>query len=120
MKEVARDEFLRDPAAVLRRAETEGPIIILDSSGNPTAMVSAPRDEALSANDGALRRRDDEMTLVEDLRRTADANPPDNPIGQKCRAAADRIEELERQVESLKEALDEQYRLEPTLQDFEY
>jgi hypothetical protein len=45
---VARDEFLRDPATVLRRAETEGPIIIRDSSGNPTAMVSAPRDEPTS------------------------------------------------------------------------
>ena len=42
---VARDEFLRAPASVLRRAETEGPIIIRDSSGNPTAMVSDPRDE---------------------------------------------------------------------------
>jgi hypothetical protein len=46
---VARAEFLRDPATVLRRAETEGPIVILDSSGKPTAMVSAPRDEPAGA-----------------------------------------------------------------------
>ncbi len=42
---VAREEFLRDPATVLRRAETEGPIVIRDSGGRPTAIVSAPRDE---------------------------------------------------------------------------
>ena len=41
---VARDEFLRDAATVLRRAETQGPIVIRDSSGKPTAIVSAPRD----------------------------------------------------------------------------
>jgi hypothetical protein len=42
---VQRDEFLRDPATVLRRAETEGPIVIRDRNGEPTAIVSAPRDE---------------------------------------------------------------------------
>ncbi len=46
---VAREEFLRDPATVLRRAETEGPIVIRDSRGNPTAIVAAPRDEPTSA-----------------------------------------------------------------------
>jgi DUF3027 family protein len=45
---VARDEFLCDPATVLRRAQTEGPIVIVDSSGKPTAIVSAPRDEPAS------------------------------------------------------------------------
>jgi len=45
MRSVAREEFLRDPANVLRRAEIEGPIVIMDSSGNPTAIVSAPREE---------------------------------------------------------------------------
>ena len=45
---VQRDEFLRDPASVLRRAETEGPIVIRDGNGEPTAIVSAPRDEPLS------------------------------------------------------------------------
>jgi hypothetical protein len=45
---VGRDEFIRDPAAVLRRAETEGPIVIRDSNGKPTAIVSAPRDEPVS------------------------------------------------------------------------
>lgn len=45
---VAREEFLRDPATVLRRAETEGPIVIRDSNGNATAIVSAPRQEPVS------------------------------------------------------------------------
>jgi hypothetical protein len=49
------------------------------------------------------------MTLVEDLRRVADAVPTFAP---KLNAAADRIEELERQVESLKEALDLAHRRE--------
>jgi hypothetical protein len=45
---VTRDEFLRDSATILRRAETEGPIVIIDNSGKPTAIVSAPREEPSS------------------------------------------------------------------------
>jgi hypothetical protein len=43
---VPRADFVRDPAAVLRRAETtRRPIVITDDRGRPSAIVSAPRDE---------------------------------------------------------------------------
>jgi hypothetical protein len=43
---VTRAEFIRDPAGVLRRAETtRRPIVIADAHGRPSAIVSAPRDE---------------------------------------------------------------------------
>jgi dUTP pyrophosphatase len=42
---VSRDEYMRDTAAVLRRSESVGPITILDADGEPTAIVSCPRDE---------------------------------------------------------------------------
>jgi hypothetical protein len=46
---VTRAEFLRDPAAVLRRAEAlQCPIIILGDDGKPSAIVSAPRDDVSS------------------------------------------------------------------------
>jgi hypothetical protein len=40
---VSRAVFLKDPAAVLRRAETEGPIVILGVDGKPHSIVSCPR-----------------------------------------------------------------------------
>jgi len=43
---VPRAEFVRDPAAVLKMAESSGrPIVITDNRGQPSAIVSAPRDE---------------------------------------------------------------------------
>ena len=43
---VARSEFVRDPAAVLRMAErAQRPIVITDDRGRPSAIISAPRDE---------------------------------------------------------------------------
>jgi hypothetical protein len=43
---VTRADFVRDPAAVMRMAETAGrPIVITDARGRATAIVSAPRDE---------------------------------------------------------------------------
>jgi hypothetical protein len=43
---VTRADFVRDPAAVMRMAETaRRPIVITDDRGRPSAIVSAPRDE---------------------------------------------------------------------------
>ena len=43
---VSRADFVRDPARVLRMAETaRRPIIITDEGGQPSAIVSSPRDE---------------------------------------------------------------------------
>jgi hypothetical protein len=43
---VPRSQFVKDPAAVLRMAETSRrPIVITGADGKPSAIVSAPRDE---------------------------------------------------------------------------
>jgi hypothetical protein len=47
-RSVTQAEFHRGAAGVLRRTETEGPIVVLDEQCRPAAIVSAPRDEPLS------------------------------------------------------------------------
>ncbi|MBK6515252.1 MAG: hypothetical protein IPM79_36165 [Polyangiaceae bacterium] len=41
---VQRDEFLRDPAAVMRRALTSGRVEIVDAAGERRAVITVPQD----------------------------------------------------------------------------
>lgn len=54
MPTVTREEFLRDAAGVLRRSETEGPVVILGEDGKLGMIVHAPRDVRLSDADREL------------------------------------------------------------------
>jgi hypothetical protein len=40
-----REEFLRDPSAVFKRAETIGSVRIVDANGQVRAVLSVARDE---------------------------------------------------------------------------
>jgi hypothetical protein len=41
---VSRDEFVKNPGAVLARAKAGGPITVLDKNGRARATISAPSD----------------------------------------------------------------------------
>ena len=45
---VRREDFVRDPVAVLRQAKANGPIEITDAQGRVRAVISVPTDRRRS------------------------------------------------------------------------
>ncbi len=44
-RSVTRSEFLSDAEGVMRRAETEGPIVVTDDEGSPRMAIHCPREK---------------------------------------------------------------------------
>ena len=45
VEHITGDEFMRDPAAALKRAERDGSMVVTDDHGEPRIIISCPNDE---------------------------------------------------------------------------
>jgi len=45
LEHITGDEFMKDPAGAMKRAEQNGSMVVTDDHGEPVIFISCPNDE---------------------------------------------------------------------------